>query len=319
MSDFEGPYFDDLEVGDVFDSAPGITLTEGRSAVHQSILGSRLRVSLDHHLSTQVTGSLLADPSYVWDTAIGQSTQVTRRVVANLFYRGLGFQRLPSIGDTLYTRTEVVGLRQTSSRPSGLAALHMTSKDQEGRVILDFWRCAMLPLSDPTVKTGYSDDLGSVGAPANFKPLLEQVSTWNLSAFPITEGIAVGDSWELEAGDVVSNAPEIARLSLNLAHLHHDEYSQGSRLVYGGHTIGIALAQLTRTLPNLITIAGWHGCDHTGPVRESDTLVSQIEVERITEDIPGVRSFSLRVQVFAKRKDAAKEQVLDWKLVALSR
>lgn len=319
MSEFEGPFFDDLSVGDVFDTAPSLTLTEGKAAVHQSILGSRLRLPLDNHLSVNVADSVLADPSLVWEVAIGQSTLVTRRVVANLFYRGLGFQRWPSIGDTLSTRTEVVGLRQTSSRPSGLAALHMTTTDQNGRVVLDFWRCAMLPLSSSVVKTGKADDLSAIGSAPNFAPLLEQLSTWDLSSFPSSSGIAEGDSWLLYAGDVVSNAPEIARLSLNLAHLHHDEYSQGSRLVYGGHTIGIALAQLTRTLPNLITIAGWQSCDHTGPVREGDTLVSQIDIEKISGQSSGIRTISLRVQVFAKRPEGKQDRVLDWRFEALSK
>src|SRR5436305_1277018 len=85
-----------------------------------------------------------------WD-----STAVTRRVVANLFYRGLAFHRIPALGDTLRTRTEVVGLRQNASRPTGLAALRITTTDQYDRLVLDFWRCAMLPLSSPDVRTGY--------------------------------------------------------------------------------------------------------------------------------------------------------------------
>jgi acyl dehydratase len=320
VSAHEGPFFDDLNVGDVFDGAPSLTLTEGKAAVHQSILGSRLRLPLDHHLSTRVAGSALADPGFVWEVAIGQSTLVTKRVVANLFYRGLGFHRLPSIGDSLRTRTEVVGLRQNSSRPSGLAALRITTRDQEDRVVLDFWRCAMLPLSSPAVRTGRADDLRSIGSPANFQPLLEQVCGWNLAAFPVRTKVSVGDTWMLEAGDVVSNAPEIARLSLNLAHVHHDEHVQGAgRLVYGGHTIGLALAQLTRTLPNLVTIAGWQGCDHTGPVREGDTLVSRIEVEDLQRHPGDLQALSLRIQVFARRRGADSEQVLDWRLVALSR
>src|SRR4051794_1870442 len=106
MSAHDGPYFDELTTGDIFDSPPAITLTRGRAAVHQSILGSRLRLSLDEHLSRRVTGEALADPSFVWDVSIGQSTLVTRRVVANLFYRGLAFHRIPALGDTLRTSTE---------------------------------------------------------------------------------------------------------------------------------------------------------------------------------------------------------------------
>ena len=43
-------------------------------------------------------------------------------------------------------------------------------------------------------------------------------------------------------GDLVSSAPELARLTLNLAAIHHDASAaaDGRRLVYGGHTVGIA-------------------------------------------------------------------------------
>ena len=79
--------------------------------------------------------------------------------------------------------------------------------------------------------------------------------------------------------DVVSSAPELARLTLNIAATHHDWRVGGQRLVYGGHTIGLALAQATRLLPNLVTVLGWQSCDHTGPVHEGDTLYSELHVD----------------------------------------
>jgi len=51
-----GPYFDDLEVGQVFDSAPSMTLTEGAAGAHQGIIGDRLRLALDAQLAYAVTG-----------------------------------------------------------------------------------------------------------------------------------------------------------------------------------------------------------------------------------------------------------------------
>ena len=49
--------------------------------------------------------------------------------------------------------------------------------------------------------------------------------------------------------------------------------------MYGGHTIGLALAQASRLLPNLVTVLGWQSCDHTGPVHEGDTLYSELHIE----------------------------------------
>ena len=165
-----GPYFDDLVVGQAFDWAPSMTLTAGAAAVHQSIIGDRLRLALDADLAVAVTGSTtaLAHPQLVCDVAIGQTTLATQRVKANLFYRGLSFHRFPVIGDTLFTRTEVVALKQNAAKPgraaTGLAALRMTTIDQIGRLVLDFHRCAMLPLRDGAADTGHADDMSAIGA-----------------------------------------------------------------------------------------------------------------------------------------------------------
>ena len=105
---FEGPYFDELAIGQEFGGAPGLTLTPGLAAAHQAITGDRLALALDHELCRQVTdGGPLASPSLVWDIAIGQSTMVTQHVKANLFYRGLAFRRAPRLGDTLRTAQAV--------------------------------------------------------------------------------------------------------------------------------------------------------------------------------------------------------------------
>lgn len=118
--------------------------------------------------------------------------------------------------------------------------------------------------------------------------------------------------------DVVSSAPELARLSLNIAATHHDSRVGGQRLVYGGHTIGLALAQASRLLPNLATVLGWQSCDHTGPVHEGDTLYSDLHVEAadpLTDDRGGV--LTLRSVVYAAAPDGEDRQVLDWRFTAL--
>ncbi|MCW2689284.1 MAG: hypothetical protein JWR37_4174 [Mycobacterium sp.] len=331
-----GPYFDDLSVGQVFDTAPSMTLSAGAAAVHQSIVGNRLWLALDTELAMAVTGSTaaLAHPALVCDVAIGQSTLATQRVKANLFYRGLRFHRFPVIGDSLFTRTEVMGLRQNSPKPgrapTGLAALRMTTVDQLGRMVLDFYRCAMLPLSPDATGPGPDDDLSAIGTEAI--PVADPTADWNGDAFRtrvpgshFDAGIA-GSVLESTA-DVVSSAPELARLTLNIAATHHDSRvfgaglpatsGRGERLVYGGHTIGLALAQATRLLPNLATVLSWRSCDHTGPVHEGDTLYSHLQVERAVP-LPDERGgvLTLRSLVYAVSGEADR-QVLDWRFTTL--
>lgn len=323
------PFFDDLAVGDVFD-APSLTLTSGLAAVHQAILGDRLRLALDDRLARAVTGQpSVAHPALVWDVAIGQSTVVTQRVVANLFYRGLSLHRMPAIGDTLCTTTEVVALRANRPKPdrrrTGLAALRIRCHDQESRPVIDFWRCAMLPVRDPAVAAARQDDLTNVGREPDGEAYRRAVATWDLAQFRAIPGTAfgdlkVGDEWRIDAGDVVSNATELARLTLNIAAAHHDAGSAGAtdRLVYGGHTIGLALSQANRVLPNLVTITGWQGCEHLAPVHENDTLRSWVTVERM-ESLPVGGLVHLRSRVRAESRGAATRDVLDWRFVALMR
>jgi acyl dehydratase len=115
------------------------------------------------------------------------------------------------------------------------------------------------------------------------------------------------------SGDVVSSAPELARLTLNIAATHHDSRVSGQRLVYGGHTIGLALAQASRLLPNLVTVLGWQSCDHTGPVHEGDTLYSELHVESAADNVLGLRSLVYA----AGSAGEADRQVLDWRFTAL--
>lgn len=314
-----------------FGDAPAVTLTDGLAAAHRAIVGGRLPLTLDHDLSRRVTGAVLAAPHLVWDVAIGQSTLATHTVVANLFYRGVVFRRAPAIGDTLTTVTEVVGLRQNSRRPgrapTGLAALRISTTDQEGRPVLDFWRCAMLPLRDAGRATGHDDDTSTVGAPPDPAALAAVADGLDLARFAELTGagprfadLAVGQTWRVGGGDVVSSAPELARLTLNVAQVHHDARAAGGRrLVYGGHTIGLAFAQVTRALPGLVTVAGWEGCDHTGPVHEGDTLRSEITVEGLAPLPAGAGGLALlRVRVRADDEaDDAGRDVLDWRFHAV--
>src|ERR1700757_3336294 len=323
-----GPYFDDLSVGDVFDWAPATTLSSGLAAAHQAIVGDRLRLACDAVLCTAVTGvpGPLAHPALVCDVAIGQSTLVTHRVKANLFYRGLVFHRFPVIGDSLFTRTEVVGLRENSPKPgrapTGMAALRMTTIDQLGQLVLDFYRCAMLPLSPHADgdREPAADDLSAIGAePVTLTKATEE---WNADAFrqrvpgPYFDPGSAGSVLHSSA-DVVSSAPELARLTLNIAAVHHDSRVGGDRLVYGGHTIGLALAQASKLLPNLATVLGWESCDHTGPVHEGDTLYSELHIDSAGPTDNG-GALGLRSLVYAV-SDAQGEprQVLDWRFTGL--
>jgi acyl dehydratase len=194
----------------------------------------------------------------------------------------------------------------------------MITTDQRGDVVLDFYRCAMLPLRG-IHETGRDDDLDSIGADRESVDPLTSVASWDLPALrghgPSTP-LEAGTTFEVVGGDVVSSAPELARLTLNVARVHHDASAAGGqRLVYGGHAIGIALSQVTRALPGLVTVLAWQSCDHTGPVHEGDTLVSLVEVVDVE---PGEHASVVRLRALVRTVEGDRP-VLDWRFTALVR
>ena len=328
-----GPYFEDFERGQVFEDAPALTLTSGHAAVHQALTGDRLRLPLDAELSRAVTGrgEPLAHPNLVCDVAIGQSTGPTQRVLGNLFYRGLILLTPVFIGDTLRTRTEVVALKQNSRRAdgsaTGLVALRIRTHNQRGEPVLDFWRCPMIPLREPSAETGHADRFDQIPDELELERVVDAAPTdWDFEALRARAPgerfaeLEAGTVYELEGRDTVTAAPELARLTLNIAKAHTDAGGSlhGRRLVYGGHTISIAAAHLSRALPGLATIVAWRGCDHLGPVFEGDVLSTTVEVEGRHElDGANAGLLDLRAVVGADRGEEEDAPVLDWRAVAV--
>ena len=165
----------------------------------------------------------------------------------NLFYRGLVLERPVFVGETLRTRTEVVGLKQNRRRPdgsaAGLVALRIRTTDGRGEPLLDFWRCPMIPLRDPASDTGHADDFDDIPKAVDPAGVERAVpASWNLEPLreaapgPHHEELAAGTAFAVEAGETVTGATELARLTLNVAMAHTDATgsSHGRRLVYGG-------------------------------------------------------------------------------------
>lgn len=327
----EAPWFEDFSVGDDLSDVPSVTITEGHCAVHQAIFGDRLRLPLDHELGKLVTGQARAmvNPSLVCNIAIGQSTVPSQRVMGNLFYRGLILQRPVFVGDTLATTTRVVALKQNRAREgraaSGMVALEVHVKNQHDETVMLFWRCPMIPCRDPAADTGRNDSFDVMPEEIDAAALDAAAPSWNLSPLArFSSGTPrVGVPIAVEARDTVTLAPELVRLTLNLAMTHTDAARSvyGRRLVYGGHTIAMAAAQLSRAIPSLVTILGWFKCDHVGPVFEQDVLRSVITLEEMRQTSRGAIG-TVHVETFADRGSEAPTpdtdvKVLDWRLAVL--
>jgi acyl dehydratase len=337
--EIDSPYFEDAHVGQVFDDAPAVTVTSGHAALQHALFGDRMRLPLDTTLTAAVTGkeAALAHPNLVCNIAIGQTTFPSQRVRGNLFYRGLVLHCPVFVGDTLRTITRVVAMKQNRPKPgraaTGMVVLEMHVENQRGQTVLHFWRCPMLPCRDPEADTGHVDSFDEIPTEIEW-PVLETAvpSGWRLDVYrDRTPGahfadIAEGATYVIKSRDTVTCAPELVRLTLNMATAHTDAASSAyaRRLLYGGHTISMAAAQITRALPNLVTLVAWRSCDHTAPVFEGDVLRTEVcvDAKRPLETETGGGLVDLHAVVHADRGDQAPDAatdvaVLDWRVVGL--
>jgi acyl dehydratase len=329
----DGPYFEEFEHGQSF-SAPSITVTDGHAAVYSALFGDRMRLPLDHHLSRRVTGEPrpLVHPYLAVHMAAGQTTYASQHVKGNLFYRGMLVRRPVFIGDSLYTTTRVVGLKQNKAKTgraaTGMVALEMTTLNQREEVVLHFWRCPMLACRDPQADTGHDDDFSWIRSSFDDSELFDALpSGWDLAPLASDAtglrplALVAGDEVDIRVQDTVTSAPELVRMSLNMAYTHTDATKSylGQRLVYGGHTISLVLAQVGRALPNLLQMVAWRYCDHLGPVLENDVIGSRFKVVGVTPAPQGGRLYDLEVEAYATRPgaDGSRQtgKVLTWGLV----
>lgn len=320
----DGPYFDDLQVGRVLERAPSITIGAGEAALYQGICGDPYALSLSAPLAHAVTGApgALVNPALVLHVAIGQSTVATRRVIANLFYRDVSVTRAVRVGETLTTTVDVRGMRETGRKPDkprrGMALLGMRTVSDRGDVVCDFERCALLPFRDRDAGLEATDALAGPTGTADLARFASLAPTgWDLAPLGAPVAWDVGEVRHDPLRDTVTQATALVRLTQNLAAAHRDASlgQRGKRLVYGGHTIGLAQASLLRLVPNAATVVGWHSCDHTGPVFEDDVLAVRATLEAVAPH-EGGRLLAFAVHVDAHRDgDDAPAAVLEWRPV----
>ena len=320
MIPLDSPYYEDLSVGQVLPRQPSVAIDDGMAALYQSIVGERLPMAMDPAVCEAVTGrpGRLASPALVMHLSIGHSTTLTRRAIANLFYRDVRLLRPVSVGQSIATTVTVAALADSRPRPGrphrGKVLVDIVTT-ADGEPAVTYQRAPLLPQATDE-QPGHDDDLGS-GSPLALAAYAELVpADWDFTP------LGTGTDWQPgtvvtdPARDVIDNAPGLVRLTNNLAMLHRDaaESPYPQRLVYGGHVVGLAQASLSRVLPGMATVVGWHGCDHTGPAFEGDQVSFRHTLLDVAPAGAG-RALAVQVEGFAHRPDEP-DKILDWTVIA---
>ena len=297
-----GNFFEDFRIGQVIRHATPRTVTVGDVALYTGLFGGRFAVQSSDAFA-QAIGYLRApvDDLLVFHIVFGKTVpDISLNAVANLGYAGCRFLAPVYPGDTLNAVSEVIGLKENSSRKTGIVFVRSTGCKQDGGKVLEYVRWVMVRKRDE-----------AAAAPGDHVPRLPEAvlpSTLGDACPPINPGAydvalagsphrfgdyAVGEKIDHVDGVTVEEAEhQIAtRLYQNTARIHFDQFSAaqgrfGRRLIYGGHVISLARALSVNGLANAFQIAAINGGRHVSPLFAGATVFAWSEVLG-KADVPG--------------------------------
>ncbi len=144
---WRGRFFEDFAVGDVYPHPLGRTVTTTDNIWFTLLTQNTAPIHFDHHYSAQTEfGRPVVDSTFTVALVTGQSvTDISQNVFANLAWDEI---RLPNPlfeGDTVYSQSEVLDVRESKSRPTmGIVSVKTTGYKQDGTVVITFKRTLLV-------------------------------------------------------------------------------------------------------------------------------------------------------------------------------
>lgn len=142
-----GRYFEDFEVGHIYEHRPGRTITDTDN-VHFTLLTMNTHPAhFDYEFAknTEFKKPLVCSPLTV-ALMVGMSVSDTsQKAVANLGWDKIRLSHPLFPGDTLYAESEVLDKRESSSRPEqGIVTVKTIGKNQDGKIVCTFERTMLI-------------------------------------------------------------------------------------------------------------------------------------------------------------------------------
>ena len=142
-----GRYFEDFEVGHIYEHRPGRTITDTDN-VHFTLLTMNTHPAhFDYEFAknTEFGKPLICSPLTV-ALMVGMSVSDTsQKAVANLGWDKIKMTKPMFPGDTLYAESEVLEKRESSSRPEqGIVTIKTIGKNQHDDIVCTFDRTMLI-------------------------------------------------------------------------------------------------------------------------------------------------------------------------------
>ena len=138
-----GNYYEDFVVGQVIYHSLSKTVFESDNNTFclMTMNYHPLHTNADY-ASRQTHGQILVVGTLVFSLVVGMSVpDISGKAIANLDYENIKHLAPTFIGDTLYARTEILGCRESQSKPDrGIIYVETTGYNQNGTDVIKFRR-----------------------------------------------------------------------------------------------------------------------------------------------------------------------------------
>jgi acyl dehydratase len=144
---WQGRYFEDFVVGDIYEHPLSRTITSTDNIWFTLLTQNTASVHFDHVYAAQTEfGQPLVNSTFTLALVAGQSvSDVSQNVFANLGWTDITLPAPVFEGDTVSSWSEVLGLRESKSRPDvGIVTVRTEGVKQTGRTVLVFTRTVMV-------------------------------------------------------------------------------------------------------------------------------------------------------------------------------
>ena len=143
-----GRYLEDFKVGDIYEHRPGRTITENDNIWFTMLTMNQHPLHFDQEYAKHSEfGQPLVNSCLTLAIVAGMSvSDVSQKTIANLGWDKVKMPAPVFNGDTLYAESEVLGVRESKSRPTqGIVAIKTTGKKADGTEVISFERNMLIP------------------------------------------------------------------------------------------------------------------------------------------------------------------------------
>jgi len=143
-----GRYFEDFEVGDVYEHRPGRTLTQYDNTAFTLLTMNNHPLHFDEAYAEGTEfGKPLMNSTLTLAIVTGMSvSDISYKAIANLGWTDIRLTAPVFAGDTIYAESEVLSKRESRSRPTqGIVTVRTVGRKADGTVFLTFERTVLVP------------------------------------------------------------------------------------------------------------------------------------------------------------------------------